>query len=76
MSEAEIKGWARRRGFRLTLRQLGMAQADLVVDRPGPHFILVLAKSWFQRNETRCSEDGIYDIEQTGARAVLFPPAA
>jgi hypothetical protein len=75
-SDDRVKAWASRRGFSLTLRTVAAGQTDLVVYPPGPHFILAVTKSWFQRNEIRCTEDGIYHIELTGARPVLFPPAA
>lgn len=75
-AEGEIVAWARRRGFSLRLRPTAAGYTDLVVDPPGPHFILAVTKSWFQRHEIRCTEDGIYHLEKVSVRPVLFPPSA
>lgn len=75
LTERDIEAWASRRGFGLRLvpaAQPGVA--DLVVDRPGPHFILRVTKSWFHSNDIRCTEDAIYDLEAIGVEPVLFPP--
>lgn len=77
LTEREIVRWAARRGFELRLvptPQPGVA--DLVVDRSGPHFMLVVTKAWFQSQEIRRTEDGIYSLESIGVEPVLFPPAA
>lgn len=75
LDEQEVEDWACRRGFGLRLVPAPeMGVADLVVDRPGPHFILRVTKSWFQSNEIRCTEDGIYHLETIGVEPVLFPP--
>lgn len=69
-----IVAWARRRGFGLEVVGAGVGIADLVVDTPGPHFILVATKAWFQARDVRCIEDGIDWLETIGATPVLFPP--
>lgn len=73
-SEEEIVSWARRRGFALKLVISEDGIADLVVEEPGPHFILATAKAWFQEKEIRRTEDGIDWLEIIGATPVLFPP--
>lgn len=75
LTEREIEAWASRRGFGLRLvpaSQQGIA--DLVVDRPGPHFVLRVTKSWFQLQDIRCTEAGIDHLESIGVEPVLFPP--
>jgi hypothetical protein len=73
-NEDGIVSWAKRRGFGLRLDVSHGGIADLVVDRPGPHFILSTVKAWFQDKEIRCTEDGIDWLETIGATPVLFPP--
>ena len=74
LTEEEISAWASRRGFRLRMVAARNGTADLVVDRPGPHFVLLVTKSWFQANEIRSTDDGIPLLETAGARPVLFRP--
>lgn len=74
-SEREIETWARRRGFGLRVVTARAGTADLVVDRPGPHFMLLVFKSWFQIHEIRHTEDGIDHLESVGVEPVLFPPS-
>lgn len=73
-TERDIETWASRRGFELRVVPTRERTADLVVDRPGPHFPLLVTKAWFQSNEIRCTEDGIDYLETIGADPVLFPP--
>lgn len=73
-TEREIWSWASRRGFRLRIVPAGNGSADLVVDRVGPHFVLLVTKSWFRENHIRDSEDGIACFEADGVRPVWFQP--
>lgn len=73
-TELEIYSWASRRGFRLRIVPAGDGTADLVVDRAGPHFVLLVTKSWFQANQIRHSEDGVACLEAEGVSPVLFQP--
>lgn len=73
-TEWEIWSWASRRGFRLRIVPAGDGTADLVVDRVGPHFVLLVTKSWFRANHIRDSEDGVACLEAEGVSPVLFQP--
>lgn len=74
-TEWEIWSWASRRGFRLRIVPAGDGTADLVVDRVGPHFVLLVTKSWFRANHIRDSEDGVACLEADGVSPVLFQPS-
>jgi hypothetical protein len=73
-SADDIVAWAGRRGFGLKVVGSGAGIVDLVVDQPGPHFILVSTKAWFQANQISDTEHGIYCLEEIGAAPILFPP--
>lgn len=70
----DITAWGRRRGFDVRVVPVSDMTAELRVDPPGPHFVLLVTKAWFRWNEVRSTEDGVDLLEWIGARPVLFPP--
>lgn len=73
-SEEEITTWARRRGFDLKIVPKGNGTADLVVRPPGPHFVLLVTKAWFQSQRIRHVEDGMDHLTAIGVTPALFHP--
>lgn len=68
----EVISWSRRRGFGTRLVSAGDNHAQLKVDPAGPHFPLLVIKSWAQENDLRNSEQTVDTLELVGVDPIVF----
>jgi hypothetical protein len=68
----DIISWSRRRGFSIQLIPDGDGKANIRVDPPGPHFSLLVAKTWTQENSLRSAGATLATLRQIGTAPVVF----
>lgn len=67
--------WSRRRGFSIQLVPAGTGKANVRVDPPGPHFSLLVAKTWAQQNMLRNAQQTLETLDDIGAAPFMFGQA-
>jgi hypothetical protein len=72
--QKEIVTWSRRRGFAVRIEPRGLGNAEVQVDPAGPHFVLLVAKSWLRGSWVRTREDLVWSLEDVGAKPIVFRP--
>lgn len=74
--QREIISWARRRGFTVRIVPNGTGKAALKIDPAGPHFPLLVIKTWAQTQELRDIEIATMALSELGVNPVIFGPSA
>lgn len=73
--QREIVSWSSRRGFAIRLAPDGKGKASLRVKPPGPHFTLLVAKTWAQENFLGSLDQTVATLDDIGARPLVFEPS-
>jgi hypothetical protein len=71
----DMISWSRRRGFSIRLIPDGDGKAAVHVDPPGPHFSLLVAKTWAQENMLRSADQTVTALHELGTDPVVFGPS-
>jgi hypothetical protein len=71
----EIFSWSRRRGFSMRLAPDSDGQATMRVDPPGPHFNLLVAKTWAQENSLHTADITLAALAGIGVTPMACGPA-
>lgn len=71
----EIISWSSRRGFSIRLAPDGEGRAAIRVDPPGPHFGLLVAKTWAQENALRNADFTLSTLAELGISPLAVGPA-
>lgn len=70
-----IVTWASRRGCEIRLVPQGGSRVSVEVAASGPHFSLLVAKSWLRNTSVRSCADALVALDAVGAQPLFFPPA-
>ena len=71
----EVVEWSTRRGFDVQLVPKGDDYVNLDVAPSGPHFPLLVVKSWMRDRRVRVREDLLAELETADVAPIHFPPA-
>lgn len=71
----DMISWSRRRGFSIRLEPAKNGRANVRVDPPGPHFVLLVAKTWAQEGRLRSAWETVDRLQEIGAEPVVFGPS-
>jgi hypothetical protein len=72
--QRQIISWSRRRGFSVRLIPDGDGRRNIHVDPSGPHFSLLVAKTWAQDKLLRSADPTVATLRQIGADPVVIGP--